>query len=161
MITIYENSKLFKHIENIILSKIPILNNLHNFRRKIKLFKDLYNEKILILEETKIMKIMNKMKLIRNSMEYNQYNDIYEVSFDELSNMIKGIDKISPSKVYKELLKIALLKDMNIDNLNGNDIIMTANLITNNIFNDDNLLGKFKDIIENRTRNNWRNNIIL
>jgi len=145
-VSINQNKEIVGNIRQIILTKLPSLRNHHTLRNKIKEFKIVYDEKVNELNNTIIMQIMKTIEEIRDS--YFEFNDVFEVALRELSGMIKGIEKASPNEIYKQLLKIAVIKDLSVDDLEAVDIILAANAIAKNIFESQNLINKFRETIK-------------
>lgn len=146
IISISDNRQIMMKIEDIIRDKIPILRNINILKEKVKKFQKIYNIKVKEFTNTEVLNIMTDIIERRNQNNYN-YNNIYETAFNELSSMIIGIEKASPNVIYKQLIKIAIIKDLDINELDSSDILISANAIARNIFSNKNLLNKFKKIL--------------
>ena len=146
IIPISENRQIMMKIEDIIRDKIPILRNINMLKDKVKKFQRIYNIKVDEFKDTEVLKIMREIIERRNQNNYN-YNNIYETAFNELSSMIIGIEKASPNVIYKQLIKIAIIKELDINELDSSDILISANAIAKNLFSNKNLLNKFKKIL--------------
>ena len=131
-------------IRNLVFDTIPVLKNDYLLNEKIKLFKDLLNRNIAEIESNDILKIIIESK---NKNEI-RYDTLFDLIFSELAGYIGGIELASPKEIYKNLLKIAILKDLDNEGLDSSDILFLANSLSKNVYKNYDLDRKFLDILE-------------
>ena len=75
LIPISENKEIMELIRSVISEKIPSLRSHVSLKLKLKEFKTIYDNKVDDLEESLIMQIMNSIKTMRETDQF-EFNDI-------------------------------------------------------------------------------------